>query len=120
DQIFATISHRNFDIQHRTKRELAGPSCALNAIPAGPSTGLPKGKNLDEILKQEQLGRFATYLDAIEPSEADVDATADGSEEADLFSIFVELAGLRNETRTQSQIGRASCRERGEVGREAM
>jgi molecular chaperone GrpE len=81
------------------KRELAGPSCALYAIRAG-----PKGKNLDETLKQELLGRFATYLDVIEPSKADVDAAADGREEADLFSIFVELAGLRNETRTQSRL----------------
>src|SRR5712672_1795834 len=86
------------------KPELAGPSCALNAIRAGPPTGLPKGKNLDETLKQELLGRFATYLDAIEPSEAEVDAAGDGREEADLFSIFVELAGLRNETRTQSRL----------------
>src|SRR6266851_5964052 len=86
------------------KPELAGPSCGLNAIRAGPPTGLPKGKNLDETLKQELLGRFATYLDAIEPSEAEVDAAADGREEADLFSIFVELAGLRNETRTQSRL----------------
>ena len=31
-------------------------------------------------------------------------AAADGREEADLFSIFVELAGLRNETRTQSRL----------------
>jgi molecular chaperone GrpE len=59
---------------------------------------------LDETLKQELLGRFATYLDVIEPSKADVDAAADGREEADLFSIFVELAGLRNETRTQSRL----------------
>jgi molecular chaperone GrpE len=59
---------------------------------------------LDETLKQELLGRFATYLDAIEPSEAAMDAVADGREEADLFSIFVELAGLRNETRTQSRL----------------
>jgi molecular chaperone GrpE len=74
------------------------------AIRAGPPTGLPKGKNLDETLKQELLGRFATYLDVIKPSEADVDAAPDGREEADLFSIFVELAGLRNETRTQSRL----------------
>jgi molecular chaperone GrpE len=59
---------------------------------------------LDETLKQELLGRFATYLDAIEPGEAEADAAVDGREEADLFSIFVEIAGLRNETRTQSRI----------------
>src|SRR6266851_636533 len=86
------------------KPELAGPSCGLNAIRAGPPTGLTQGKNLDETLKQELLGRFATYLDAIEPSEAEVDAAGEGREEADLFSIFVELAGLRNETRAQSRL----------------
>ena len=59
---------------------------------------------MDETLKQELLGRFATYLDVIKPGEADVDAAADEREEADLFSIFVELAGLRNETRTQSRL----------------
>jgi molecular chaperone GrpE len=59
---------------------------------------------LDETLRQELLGRFATYLDGLEPGDADLDASADGREEADLFSIFVELAGLRNETRTQARL----------------
>jgi len=59
---------------------------------------------LDETLKQELLGRFAAYLDGLEHSEADVDATADGREEADLFSIFVEIAALRNETRAQARL----------------
>jgi molecular chaperone GrpE len=70
---------------------------------------------LDETLKQQLLGRFATYLDAIEPGEADVDASADGCEEADLFSIFVELAGLRNETRTQSRLVKEAIDRFGDV-----
>ena len=61
-------------------------------------------KNLDETLKQELLDRFAAYLDGLEQSDADTDATADGREEADLFSIFVELAALRNETRAQARL----------------
>jgi molecular chaperone GrpE len=69
-----------------------------------PHQACQRERILDETLKQELLGRFATYLDAVEPSEAEVDAVADGHEEADLFSIFVEIAGLRNETRTQSRL----------------
>lgn len=59
---------------------------------------------MDETRKQELLGRFATYLDGLEHPEADTDATADEREEADLFSIFVELAALRNETRAQARL----------------
>ena len=59
---------------------------------------------LDETLKQELLGRFAAYLDGLEHSESVSDAAADGREEADLYSIFVELAALRSETRAQARL----------------
>src|SRR6516162_9252275 len=46
------------------------------------------------------------YLDGLDHDESgEVPATAEEArEEADLFSVFVELAGLRNEVRTQSRL----------------
>src|SRR5215831_5643595 len=84
--------------------ELADASRALNAIRSRLPEKSARGKDLDETLKQELLGRFAAYLDGLEHSEAATDATVDGGEEADLFSIFVELAALRNETRAQARL----------------
>jgi molecular chaperone GrpE len=62
---------------------------------------------LDETTREQLLSRFVAYLDGLDPDgsgEAPAETTDEGTEEADLFSIFVELAGLRNETRTQSRI----------------
>lgn len=62
---------------------------------------------MDETTREELLSRFVAYLDGLDPDgsgEAPAGTTEEGTEEADLFSIFVELAGLRNETRTQSRI----------------
>jgi molecular chaperone GrpE len=61
---------------------------------------------LDETLRENLLSRFAAYLDGIDPDWSGEAPPAVGaaSEEADLFSVFVELAGLRNEVRTQSRL----------------
>jgi molecular chaperone GrpE len=63
---------------------------------------------VDETIREKLLNRFVAYLDGLdhdESGEVETAATAEeGSEEADLFSVFVELAGLRNEVRTQSRI----------------
>lgn len=62
---------------------------------------------MDETIREKLLSRFAAYLDGLdddEPGEAPPGTDADAPEEADLFSVFVELAGLRNEVRTQSRI----------------
>lgn len=64
---------------------------------------------LDETIRENLLSRFAAYLDGLDHDGAGEAAvqTADEeepAEEADLFSVFVELAGLRNEVRTQSRI----------------
>jgi molecular chaperone GrpE len=62
---------------------------------------------LDETIREKLLSRFVAYLDGLdhdESGEAPAGTAEEGSEEADLFSIFVELAGLRNEVRTQSRI----------------
>lgn len=59
---------------------------------------------MDETIREKLLSRFVAYLDGLDHDESG-DATAEeGSEEADLFSVFVELSGLRNEVRTQSRI----------------
>jgi hypothetical protein len=54
---------------------------------------------LDETIREKLLSRFVAYLDGLDHDESgEVPATAEETrEEADLFSVFVELAGLRNE-----------------------
>jgi molecular chaperone GrpE len=61
---------------------------------------------LDETIREKLLSRFVVYLDGLELDEtgAAPAVAEEESEEADLFSVFVELAGLRNEVRTQSRL----------------
>jgi molecular chaperone GrpE len=60
---------------------------------------------LDETIREKLLSRFVAYLDSLDHDESGAaPAAEEESEEADLFSVFVELAGLRNEVRTQSRI----------------
>ncbi len=55
---------------------------------------------MDETIKAALLSRFAAYLDTELPAHP----PEDSSESADLYSVFVELAGLRNEVRTESRL----------------
>ena len=61
---------------------------------------------MDEAIREKLLSRFVAYLDGLEHDEfGTVPAVAEEvREEADLFSVFVELAGLRSEVRTQSRL----------------
>ena len=61
---------------------------------------------MDETIREKLLSRFVAYLDGLDHDESgEVPATAEEErEEADLFSVFVELAGLRSEVRTQSRL----------------
>ena len=61
---------------------------------------------MDETIREKLLSRFVAYLDGLDHDESgEVPAMAEEArEEADLFSVFVELAGLRNEVRTQSRL----------------
>lgn len=60
---------------------------------------------MDETIREKLLSRFVAYLDGLDHGESGATSDAEAaSEEADLFSVFVELAGLRNEVRTQSRI----------------
>jgi molecular chaperone GrpE len=56
-------------------------------------------------IKQSLLERFAAYLDNLDEHELEgIGATAKGPNEAsDLASVFVELAALRSDVRTQSR-----------------
>jgi molecular chaperone GrpE len=72
-----------------------------------PNTHRGKGTTVDETIRENLLSRFVAYLDGLdddEPGKASAGTDAEAPEEADLFSIFVELAGLRNEVRTESRI----------------
>jgi molecular chaperone GrpE len=71
---------------------------------------------VDTEVKETLLDQFRCYLDGLDaaPQEIEADSTeagtmdadnADaGSPEADLFTVFVELAALRNEVRTESRL----------------
>jgi molecular chaperone GrpE len=71
----------------------------------GPNTH-GRDKDLDAITRETLLSRFAAYLDGLDHDEAPPAlATPEAPAEAtDLFSVFVELAALRNEVRTESRL----------------
>jgi molecular chaperone GrpE len=56
---------------------------------------------VDDTIKQALLSRFSAYLDMVGEDPAPPDAPG---EAADLYSVFVELAGLRSEVRTESRL----------------
>jgi molecular chaperone GrpE len=57
---------------------------------------------VDNAVKEKLLDQLRHYLDGIETlPEPDADP---GSTEADLFTVFVELAAVRNEVRTESRL----------------
>ncbi len=56
---------------------------------------------MDDTIKQALLSRFSAYLDAAEDGP---EPPGDAGETADLYSVFVEVAGLRSEVRTESRL----------------
>ena len=56
---------------------------------------------MDAAVKETLLDQFRCYLDSIEEAPEEPDAAG---AEADLFTVFVELAALRNEVRTESRL----------------
>jgi len=54
---------------------------------------------VDDSIKQALLSRFQAYLDSAETA-----APEPLTETADLYSLFVEVAGLRSEVRTESRL----------------
>jgi molecular chaperone GrpE len=56
---------------------------------------------VDDTIKQALLNRFSAYLDTMADEPVPPD---EPGEAADLYSVFVELAGLRSEVRTESRL----------------
>jgi len=56
---------------------------------------------VDESIKQALLSRFRAYLDT---AEGEGEPPDNPEETADLYSLFVEVAGLRSEVRTESRL----------------
>jgi len=54
---------------------------------------------VDDSIKQALLSRFQAYLDSAETA-----APEPRTETSDLYSLFVEVAGLRSEVRTESRL----------------
>ena len=62
---------------------------------------------MDPALKESLLDRLGAYLDGLDTGGADEAPPAldpAGEETRDLFSVFVEIAAVRNETRAQTRI----------------
>ena len=72
----------------------------LNPRPIAES-GIREGAGVDAAVKETLLDRFRCYLDSIEEAPEEPDAAG---AEADLFTVFVELAAVRNEVRTESRL----------------
>lgn len=62
---------------------------------------------MNDVAKEELVNRFRAYLDATSEealvSEGEGGGGPDG-EGTDLYTLFVEMAGLRNEVRTESRL----------------
>lgn len=56
---------------------------------------------MDDSTKQALLSQFSAWLDAAGDSPEPPDETAIAT---DLYSLFVEMAGLRSEVRTESRL----------------
>ena len=56
---------------------------------------------MDDSTKQVLLSRFSDWLDAAEDGQAPPEDPAPAT---DLYSLFVEMAGLRTEVRTESRM----------------
>lgn len=56
---------------------------------------------MDDTIKQALLSRFSAYLDTVEDGPVPPDVPG---ETADLYSVFVEVAGLRSEVRTEARL----------------
>ena len=56
---------------------------------------------MDAVVKETLLDRFRCYLDSIDEAPEEPEAAG---EETDLFTVFVELAAMRNEMRTESRL----------------
>jgi molecular chaperone GrpE len=67
---------------------------------------------MDPSLKETLLDRLSSYLDGLDAADAETaglaptaaDAPSADEEARDLFSVFVELAAVRNEARAQARI----------------
>jgi len=56
---------------------------------------------VDEATKTALIARFRTYLDCTDDEPL---PSGTGNERADLYTLFVELAGLRTEVRTEARL----------------
>ena len=59
---------------------------------------------VDEAEKERLLEQLRVYLDGIDTLPEPAPSSDPGSPETDLFSVFVELAAVRNELRTESRL----------------
>jgi len=63
-----------------------------------------KGDDVDDDLKESLIARFRAHLDAAEEGAPDGIAGDESDPGTDLHALFVELAALRTEVRTESRL----------------
>ena len=62
---------------------------------------------MDPSVKETLLDRLSVYLDGLDAADAEEPRPArdaEGEETRDLFSVFVEIAAVRNETRAEARL----------------
>ena len=59
---------------------------------------------MEDSIKQALLDRFSAYLETLEDEAEPAAEAEDAGTTADLYSVFVELAALRSEVRTESRL----------------
>jgi molecular chaperone GrpE len=62
-----------------------------------------EGPRVDDASKERLLQQFRHYLDGVD-ALPDIAGDGPAGGEADLFTVFVELAAMRNEVRTESRL----------------
>ncbi len=59
---------------------------------------------MDEVAKAQLVARFSSYLDGVDPTgDTDDGSGAESSPDPDLFTLFGELAALKNEVKLESR-----------------
>jgi len=91
---------------HRGAIAIMSDTVCTDAIAAPSQPGQEQKPDAHPTIKQKLLGRFSAYLDGLDEHGLDAVMTAanERNQASDLFSVFVELAALRNEVRTQSRL----------------
>jgi molecular chaperone GrpE len=66
---------------------------------------------MDKASRQELVERFRVYLDQVHPDAPSVPEAEEQAPETDLYSLFTELVGLKNEVRIEARQVKAALEQ---------